>query len=160
MGAFETASCAKLLIPRDFEPGALLSALSDGFAEDELVVTGGESRERSRRFEIAGVEICVIVLEKLNERVGVAFRVSAGIRCVATRFGAEQRRIFDERLVGFFAAANPERVGIFGVPCKRTFAAVHFEAEAAFTAGADLRNAVKAAQIVFKVNENAGVVVG
>src|SRR6267154_2804503 len=110
MGAFETASCAKLLIPRDFEPGALLSALSDGFAEDELVVTGGESRERSRRFEIAGVEICVIVLEKLDERVGVAFRVSAGIRGVATGFGAEQRRIFDERLVCFFAAANPERV--------------------------------------------------
>ena len=98
-------SCAKLLIPRNFKPGALLSALSNGFAEDEFVVTGGESGERSRRLVIAGVEIGVIVLEKLNERVGIAFRVSAGIRGVATRCGVEQRRIFDERLVCFFAAA-------------------------------------------------------
>src|SRR5258707_15871331 len=116
MGAFETASCAKLLVPRNFEPGALFCALGNGFAEDELVVTGRESGERPRRFEITGVEICVIVLEKLNERVGIAFRVSAGISGVATSFRAEQRRIFDERLVRFFAAANPERVGIFGVP--------------------------------------------
>src|SRR5256885_15461492 len=160
MGAFETASCAKLLIPRNFKPGALLSALGNGFAEDELVMTGGESWERPRRFEIAGVEIGVKILEELDEGVGIAFRVSARIRGVATRCGAEQRRIFDERLVGFFAAANPKRVGIFGVPGERTFAAVHFEAEAAFAAGADLRNAVKAAQIVFKVDEDARVVVG
>ena len=62
-----------------------MSALSNGFAEDELVVTGGESWERPRRFEIAGVEIGVIVLEELDERVGIAFRVSAGIGGVATR---------------------------------------------------------------------------
>src|SRR6266571_1844563 len=126
---------------------ALCGALRDGFAEDEFVVARRKSWERPRRFEIAGVEIRVIVLEKLNERVGIAFRVSAGICGVATGLGAEQRRIFDERLVCFFAAANPKRVGIFGVPGERTFAAVDFESEAAFTAGADLRNAVETSQI-------------
>jgi hypothetical protein len=123
-------------------------------------VAGGESRKRSRRFEIAGVEICVVVLKELDERVGVAFRVPTGISGVPARGRAEQRWILDERLVCFLAAANPKRVGIFGVPRERTFAAVHFEAEAAFAAGADLRDAVKTAEVIFEMDKYTGVIIG
>ena len=86
--------------------------------------------------------------------------MSAGVSSVAARGGTHERRIFDKRSVGGVAAANPERVRFFGVPGERAFGAVHFDAEAAFAAGADLGNAVKATQFVFEMDEDGSVVVG
>jgi hypothetical protein len=132
----------------------------DGFAEQEFVVAGLESGELAWCVEVGGGDVIVEIVEKLDEGVGVAFGVSARISGIGAGFFAEQRRVLYEFAVWFVAAADPESVGVFGVPGERAFAAVNFEIQGALAAGADLRNGEDAVNAVLEMNEDGGVVVG
>src|SRR5579862_4640465 len=148
------------LIPLERGPGAGLRALLDGFAEDELVVASGEGWEFARGAEVAGGDVVVEVVEELDEGVGIAFGVSAGIRGVGASRGCQQRRILNKDTVGFIAAADPQRVGILGVPGERAFAAVDFKMERALAPGADLGNGENAVNAMFQMDQDRGVIVG
>src|ERR1043166_5489563 len=118
------SGCATGLVPVELGPGTGLGAFLDGVAEEQFVVTGLESRESGRGAEVACGNVVVKVVEELDERVGIAFGVSAGIGGIGTSLGSEERRILDEFAVRFVAAADPEGVGIFAVPGERAIAAV------------------------------------
>jgi len=123
-------------------------------------MTGGEGGKPRCGFEVAGGNVVVKVVEELDEGVGIAFGVSAGIGGVGASFGSEERRILDQFTVGFIAAADPESVGIFAIPGERAFAAVDFEIQSAFPTGAYLRNGEDAVDAVFEMNEDGGIVIG
>ena len=86
--------------------------------------------------------------------------MATGIRGEAARGGTEQRGILWEKFAGTIAAADPQRVWRFGIPSERAFAAIDFEPQPGFAAGADLRDSHHAAKIVFEMQKDGGIVIG
>src|SRR6478609_3831671 len=78
------------LVPVEFGPRTGLGGFLDGFAEKKFVVAGGEGGEAARGFEVAGSDVVVEVMEKLDEGVGVAFGVAAGVGGIGASGRAEQ----------------------------------------------------------------------
>src|SRR3990172_3727010 len=104
--SFINAPCGARLISLYFNPLSFFRAALDGIAKLHLVMTIGEGREVGCFRSIASQNVIIYFLIKLFERIGETIVVPAGIRGGLTRFGREQRRVFQQGLVGCCPVAD------------------------------------------------------
>jgi len=123
-------------------------------------VSGFESRESARSFEVAVGQIGVKILKQLEEGVGIAFGMSRGVGGVVARFRGLQPWTLGKQFARTVATTNPEIVGGFGIEDERAFGAVDFEPKASFAPRTDLGDGHHAPRFILKVKENGGVVIG
>src|SRR6476619_7382745 len=95
------------LVSDNLDPAALAVAAQNRLAQRDFAVSVGEGRERSRRLEVASLDVLVNGAEELLERVREALVVSAGIVSEATHALAQEGGIAQQLLVGPVAVSQP-----------------------------------------------------
>ena len=142
------------------DPAARAGAPRDGVADEHLVVAVRERRRTAGERTAASHDVRVDRPGKGAERVEEALDMAARQGGCRPAGRAHQGRVADEDLVGPVAVADPELVGLLAVPGERRRRAVDLVLQRVLPAGADLRDADRAAGAAVEPQQDRGGVLG
>ena len=118
------------------EKGTNVTAVEDvnlEIADREFVMAILEGAEIN--FLAGSADIGINAEEKVLQTIGICLRMASRIMGVGAGTFAEERRVFHQQLVGFFAIADPHFVRTFLVPDDGAFRAGQFIKQPIFPSG-------------------------